>query len=120
MSKDVSQDGHEMWRSFLDSVIRISLKRKLIKDVYSEKGIEIIKQTHSNWFAHVQRILIDDLILSIMRLFDPDYTGKYANFSLKYILKNTSECIDHARHQKINELVMEADKTIQKNQSAQR
>jgi len=114
VSKDTWQDGHQLWRDFVNEVTQIAFKRKLIKDVYSEKGIEIINQTHSNWFARVQRILIDDLILSVMRLLDPDSTGKYENFSLNYITKNAGDCIDQSHHEEISQLIDDADEVIKR------
>ena len=51
-----------------------------------QASVEILNKTAPLFFAHVQQVLVSDVIIGITRLFDPANTGKNENASLFWVL----------------------------------
>lgn len=78
----------EILRAFDQSVIRLNIQWQMFDELYEpDKHYKIFSHTGANFWIYLREFLLDGLISSISRFFDPAKNRQQENLSLSAILE---------------------------------
>lgn len=79
-----------------DAVVQISYRWQIFCQLYDSglESIEAMNRRGSNVFQLLQKLIIDDVTLSLARLTDTASIGRNANASLPYLLSQSSRYLE--------------------------
>lgn len=86
----------ELANTINDAVVQISYRWQIFRQLYDSgtESIEAMNRRGSNVFQLLQKLIIDDVTLSLARLTDSATVGGNANASLPYLLSKSSPYLE--------------------------
>lgn len=84
----MNADRKKCYDLLVQEISDINAKWKIYKQIFysSEENIKLLNEFAPICFEYIQRVLIDDILLSICRLTDPPKRGRNGNLSLLRML----------------------------------
>lgn len=94
--KNLPPDSQEVFDALWQEVVGLHTRWIIFKQLYAtdENRVALLNKVAGTFFAHLQGILIDDIILCLSRLTDPPQFGKRENLALEQLI----EKLDPAKH----------------------
>lgn len=100
-----------------DSVVELSLRWKLFCQLFDSgsENIALLNNSGAKVFALFQRLVLDDVILTLSRLTDPASSSRdanNANASFKYLLQGAGESLDHSARNGLQEILVRLEQRV--------
>jgi hypothetical protein len=88
-------------------VVQISLRWKTYCQLFMSGSakVELLNKSASNVFGLVQRLMLDDTIMSVSKLTDPAISGRYQNASVHNLIEKASAYLSATTRDEVNALV---------------
>jgi len=84
----IGPETKKMFESLDAEIINLFYRWKLFRQLFDggKKNINLLNRSGANVFALLQRLILDDVYLTLCRLTDPAKTGRFDNLSLLFFL----------------------------------
>jgi len=99
-----------VYKHVWDAVVYINIKLEFWEQLCcTRERVEELNKSAPDAMGLIQRVLLDDIILSLARVFDNESTGRFCNMSILYLKSKIEEDVEYAGVvQRVNELLGEA------------
>ena len=109
-----SRDLERVLNAVNDQVIQLSFRWKIFCQLFDSgpENVELLNKSGSNVFGLFQRLILDDVMISLSRLTDPDKSFGNDNASVRNIVTKAKACLPAATIAEVETLVSELDKHV--------
>jgi len=89
-------DQNAIYNSLKNEVIHLFAKREIYKSLYesNENRLELLEDVAPILSVYFQKMLLDDIAVTICRILDPKQTGRYENNTLFQIIDECDSCFE--------------------------
>ena len=96
-------------------VAQMSLRWKLYCQLFNsgDHNIDILNKSGSTIFGLTQRLMLDDIMLSLSKLTDHAKTGRYKNASIRTVLETARASLSQTSIDKVDDLIRNLETYVQ-------
>ena len=110
----MASDLESVLNAVNSQAIQLSFRWKIFCQLFDSgpENIQLLNKSGSNVFWLFQRLVLDDVMLSLSRLTDPDKSFGNENASVRNIVTKAKACLPVSTIAKVETLVSELDKHV--------